>query len=75
VCRKLSAEENEAVAKMMLLISGDFPHAVVMKGGGVKGLAIAGALVELDDYFSFDRYVGTSAGAIVLVQRKCPFWN
>jgi hypothetical protein len=35
-----------------------------MKGGGVKGLALAGALIELEKYFRFDVFVGTSAGAI-----------
>jgi predicted acylesterase/phospholipase RssA len=52
---------------MREIVSGDYPHAVVMKGGGVKGLAFAGALVELEKYFWFDRHVGTSAGAIAAV--------
>lgn len=38
-----------------------------MKGGGVKGLALVGALIELEKHFSFDVYVGTSAGAIAAV--------
>ena len=38
--------------------------ALVMKGGGVKGLAYVGALEVLKDHYSFDIYVGTSAGAI-----------
>ena len=38
-----------------------------MKGGGVKGLAFAGALLELEKYFWFDRHVGISAGAIAAV--------
>jgi predicted acylesterase/phospholipase RssA len=35
-----------------------------MKGGGVKGLAFAGAVRELQSYFQFEAFVGTSAGAI-----------
>lgn len=39
-------------------------HALVMKGGGVKGLAYVGALQELQKYYVFNWFVGTSAGAI-----------
>jgi len=35
-----------------------------MKGGGAKGLALAGAVAELQKHYEFDTYVGTSAGAI-----------
>ena len=38
-----------------------------MKGGGVKGLALAGALLELGKHFSFDTFAGTSAGGIAAV--------
>lgn len=38
-----------------------------MKGCGVKGLAYAGALLVLEKYFSFDVFVGTSAGGIAAV--------
>ena len=62
--RKISASERAALKKMRELVSGDYPHAIVMKGGGVKGLAFAGALIEIEKYFWFDRHVGTSAGAI-----------
>jgi NTE family protein len=67
VSKKLSAEEWNALDAMRAIVSGDIPHAVVMKGGGVKGLAFAGALVELQRYFWFDRHVGVSAGAITAV--------
>jgi predicted acylesterase/phospholipase RssA len=43
------------------------PRALVMKGGSVKGLAYVGALEELDKYYSFNWFVGTSAGAIAAV--------
>jgi len=62
--RRLSHLEREALSKMRQVVRGDYPHALVMKGGGVKGLAFAGALLELERYFWFDRHVGTSAGAI-----------
>lgn len=35
-----------------------------MKGGGVKGLAYVGALEELEKYYRFDWFIGTSAGAM-----------
>ncbi len=38
-----------------------------MKGGGIKGLAYVGALKELQKYYEFDWFVGTSAGAITAV--------
>jgi predicted acylesterase/phospholipase RssA len=38
-----------------------------MKGGSVKGLAYVGALKELEKYYNFDWFVGTSAGAIAAV--------
>lgn len=41
------------------------PKILVMKGGGVKGIAYVGALKVLNEYgYRFDHYVGTSAGAI-----------
>lgn len=64
VPHRLSAEEREALERMRKFVSGDLPFAVVLKGGGVKGLAFAGALLEVEKHFWFDRHVGTSAGAI-----------
>lgn len=64
---RLSDEERDALLKMRQFVSGDFPHAIVMKGGGVKGLAFAGALLELEKHFWFDQHVGTSAGAIAAI--------
>lgn len=41
------------------------PQILVMKGGGVKGIAYVGALEVLNEYgYHFEHYVGTSAGAI-----------
>jgi predicted acylesterase/phospholipase RssA len=39
-------------------------YSLVMRGGGIKGIAYAGALQELERYYSFDTFVGTSAGSI-----------
>jgi predicted acylesterase/phospholipase RssA len=38
--------------------------ALVMKGGGVKTLAYIGALRIIERYYTFDWFIGTSAGAI-----------
>jgi predicted acylesterase/phospholipase RssA len=38
--------------------------ALILKGGGVKGLAFAGAVSELQARYEFQTFVGTSAGAI-----------
>jgi predicted acylesterase/phospholipase RssA len=41
--------------------------ALIMKGGGIKGLAYAGALREIEKHYEFNWFVGTSAGAITAV--------
>ncbi len=38
--------------------------ALIMKGGGIKGLSYVGALEELEKFYKFSWYAGTSAGAI-----------
>lgn len=45
----------------------DKPLALIMKGGGIKGLAYIGALAELTKYYTFKWYAGTSAGAITAI--------
>src|SRR5262249_266067 len=41
------------------------PSILVLKGGGVKGIAYVGALEVLEEYgYHFNHFVGTSAGAI-----------
>ena len=42
-------------------------HALVMKGGGIKGLAYVGAVQILEERYEFDWFIGTSAGAITAV--------
>lgn len=64
---RLTDDERVALLQMRQLVAGDYPYSIVMKGGGVKGLALAGALVELGNFYSFNRHVGTSAGAIAAV--------
>jgi len=43
------------------------PSLLIMKGGGIKGLAYVGALEEIQKFYSFNWYAGTSAGAIAAV--------
>jgi NTE family protein len=38
---------------------------VVLEGGGVKGIGLAGAVARLDRDFRFERAAGTSVGAII----------
>jgi len=46
----------------------DRTTTLILKGGGIKGLAFSGALVQLEDAgFKFKTYVGTSAGAVATV--------
>ncbi|MFN7928931.1 MAG: patatin-like phospholipase family protein [Blastocatellia bacterium] len=41
------------------------PQTLVMKGGGLKGIAYVGAIEVLEEYgYRFNHFVGTSAGAI-----------
>lgn len=61
---KYNEEIQDAIPKLLQVVSNSYPLALVMKGGGVKGLAFAGALLELGKYFTFDTFAGTSAGAI-----------
>lgn len=64
---KITLEIDKSIKNMLLLVSNQHPFALVIKGGGVKGLAFAGALMELENYFSFDTFAGTSAGAITAI--------
>ncbi len=64
---KLNTERSNSIKEMLLLVSNQHPYSIVIKGGGVKGLAFAGALLELENYFSFDTFAGTSAGSIAAV--------
>lgn len=71
--RRLTDDERSALEKIRNYVAGGYPYSVIMKGGGVKGLAIAGAMVELGKHFSFNRHVGTSAGAIAAVLLAAQF--
>lgn len=64
---KLNPEINDSVNKLLQVVSNQHPFSIILKGGGVKGLALTGALIELEKYFSFDCFAGTSAGAITAV--------
>lgn len=61
------AEQDQSLAREIPQLSVR-ERALVMKGGGVKGLALAGAIVELENEgVRFDAVAGTSAGAIAAV--------
>ena len=57
-------EVEAALNRMRQVVSNAYPRALVLKGGGVKGLALVGAMLELEKYFVFKTFAGTSAGAI-----------
>lgn len=67
----LAMSELARAAAQQPALAGDYARmsaeerALVLKGGGVKGLALAGAVAALEDKGQrFDLYAGTSAGAI-----------
>lgn len=64
---RMNLDIRDAISKLHQIVSNQHPLSIVMKGGGVKGLALAGALLELEKHFSFDAFAGTSAGAIAAV--------
>jgi predicted acylesterase/phospholipase RssA len=63
----LSISEKNALERMRAWVARQVPYALILKGGGVKGLAYTGALTVLEEFYAFDRFVGTSAGAIAAV--------
>ncbi|GEM_PF-973178 len=56
-----------ALNEMLGVVSNRRPRALVMKGGGVKGLALVGSMQEIEKHFTFDTFSGTSAGAIAAI--------
>ena len=64
---KLNLEIKDSIKELLLIVSNQHPFSIVIKGGGVKGLAFAGALLELENHFSFNTFSGVSAGAIAAV--------
>jgi NTE family protein len=46
-------------------VTEPLPADLVLEGGGVKGVALAGAVAELLGRYRFNRVAGTSAGAVV----------
>lgn len=64
---KLTNEIYSSIEQLIAVVTNQKPYSLVIKGGGVKGLAFAGALLELEKYFSFDTFAGTSAGAIAAI--------
>ncbi len=48
-------------------LKSDEPLALIMKGGGIKGLAYVGAIDILARQYNFNWFIGTSAGAITAI--------
>jgi len=65
---RLTDSERVALEKIRQYVAGDYPYSVIMKGGGVKGLALAGALVA---WVSTFRSTGMSAHRQERSQRFC----
>lgn len=65
--RPVTPEAKAALENLRKLVSRQLPYSLIMKGGGIKGLAFAGALKELEKFYSFDVFAGTSAGAITAI--------
>ena len=63
----LSPHTKEALDLLCKRVANDIPYGLVLKGGGVKGLALVGALLVLSDHIKFDVFCGTSAGAMAAV--------
>jgi predicted acylesterase/phospholipase RssA len=63
----LNPDIQPALASLLQIVSNQHPYSLVLKGGGVKGLALVGALLELEKYYSFNTFAGTSAGAIAAI--------
>lgn len=62
---KTIARGSDTVLDLPLSVAGSRKvDALILKGGGVKGLAFAGAIQELEKYFEFSTFVGTSAGGL-----------
>lgn len=48
-----------------MIVANKLPADVALQGGGVKGIALAGAVTRLMKKYVFHRIAGTSAGAIL----------
>jgi predicted acylesterase/phospholipase RssA len=65
--KNYNADIGTSTAKLQKVLSDKYPFSLILKGGGVKGIAFAGALEELNDHFFFNAFAGTSAGALAAV--------
>lgn len=73
--KSFNSETRQAFTGMLRYMQSQLPDrstahpkqhvTLIMKGGGVKGLALIGAMLELEKHYEFSGFVGTSAGAIV----------
>jgi len=63
---KAQAEIPDGIPRLRY-VDNNTPFALIMKGGGIKGLAYVGAIDELSKHYKFNWFVGTSAGAITAI--------
>lgn len=67
----INGNKTASLKNELKTITNDY--ALIMKGGGIKGLAYVGALEVLSDHFKFNWFAGTSAGAISAVLLSAGF--
>jgi len=61
-----SLKAQDDTASKSFAVDGKKPYDLVLQGGGVRAIALVGAIAELEKQgYSMQRAVGTSAGAIV----------
>ena len=63
----IDAVQRRHGTKGSLRLLSTVPNTLILKGGGAKGFAHIGAIMELRRRYRFDRFAGTSAGAILAV--------
>lgn len=80
--KEIYKEESILINKIIELVSvkpsknqENKDLALIMKGGGIKGLAYVGALEELLKFYKFNWFVGTSAGAITALLLAADYSN
>lgn len=64
-CANMDEQTHETATRNS--IRDRAPRALIMKGGGIKGLAYVGAIEYLQERYNFNWFIGTSAGAVAAV--------
>ncbi|TRW22296.1 hypothetical protein FMM05_17475 [Flavobacterium zepuense] len=69
----LMTETKHFANNIGITIAGINYTALIMKGGGIKGLSYVGALEVLSEFYEFNWFAGTSAGAISAALLSCGY--